>query len=137
MAALKVRGNYIWPVLQSRTLRHLHVALAPVSTSCLTDGLTFVIHVLLNHDFFNISSSAVMWSVELDQWEGYLWKPQEIPFVNVNWFCTICFTYHRKHNCCEHLLYRTVRLYMGSHNIDEQYIVYTGILRFYRNVLDC
>jgi len=23
-----------------------------------------------------------MWSVEMDQWEGYLWKPREMTLVN-------------------------------------------------------
>jgi hypothetical protein len=40
----------------------------------------------------DLSSSVVMWSVELDQWEGYLWKTQEMAFVNVKWLCTIFFS---------------------------------------------
>jgi len=37
----------------------------------------------------DLASNAVMWSVEMDKWEGYLWKPQKMAFVNVNWLCTV------------------------------------------------
>jgi hypothetical protein len=33
----------------------------------------------------DLSSRALMWSVEMDQLEGYLWTQQEMAFVNINW----------------------------------------------------
>jgi hypothetical protein len=43
----------------------------------------------LRHPRSVLSSSAVMWSVEMDEWECYLRKPQEMAFLNVNWLCTV------------------------------------------------